>query len=54
MGDNETIDPNDVSVSWVDVPNGYKKLAYCIKFNRLLCHKSRDVMKKKFQAKVLD
>jgi len=43
----------DITVNW-DVPDGYKKLAYCIKLNRLLCHRMRDILKRKLKAKVMD
>jgi hypothetical protein len=44
-------------MNW-DVPEGYKKLAYSVGLhgvlNRLLCLKTRDLMKKKIKPKVLD
>ena len=48
--------PN-MTMNW-EVPEGYKKLAYSIGqngfLNRLLCLKTRDVMKKKIKAKIID
>ena len=47
----------DQTMNW-DVPEGYKKLAYSVGLdgclNRLLCLKTRDLMKKKIKPKVLD
>ena len=47
----------DMTMNW-DVPEGYKKLAYSVGLdgclNRLLCLKTRDLMKKKIKPKVLD
>jgi hypothetical protein len=45
-------------MNW-DVPEGYRKLSYSVgtsknKLNRLLCLKSRDIMKRKLKARVLD
>ena len=48
-----------MTMNW-DVPEGYKKLAYSVGLpetgvlNRLLCLKTRDLMKKKIKPKVLD
>tara|TARA_B110000285_G_C15138245_1_gene628730 strand:- start:3759 stop:3995 length:237 start_codon:yes stop_codon:yes gene_type:complete len=52
-------DSKDMTMNW-DVPEGYKKLAYSVGLpetgvlNRLLCLKTRDLMKKKIKPKVLD
>jgi len=47
----------EMTMNW-DVPEGYKKLAYSVGIdgclNRLLCLKTRDLMKKKIKPKVLD
>ena len=44
-------------MNW-EVPEGYKKLQYSIGtngcLNRLLCLKTRDVMKKKMKPKIID
>ena len=52
-----TQEMKDMTMNW-DVPEGYKKLAYSVGLdgclNRLLCLKTRDLMKKKIKPKVLD
>jgi hypothetical protein len=51
------LESKDMTMNW-DVPEGYKKLAYSVGLhgvlNRLLCLKTRDLMKKKIKPKVLD
>ena len=43
-------------MNW-DVPEGYKKLAYSVglngNLNRLLCLRTRDIMKRKLKAKII-
>ena len=48
---------DSIQINW-DVPDGYKKLSYSVGINgclnRLLCLKSRDIMKRKIRAKIID
>jgi hypothetical protein len=46
-----------MTMNW-EVPEGYKKLAYSVGtngcLNRLLCLKTRDLMKKRMKPKIID
>ena len=52
-----TLEEANHSINW-DFPEGYKGLAFSVGLNgylnRLLCKKTRDVMKKKLKAKIID
>lgn len=50
-------DNQNMTMNW-EVPEGYKKLAYSVGtngcLNRLLCLKTRDLMRKRMKPKIID